>query len=506
MSAETYSFETSLEEKTSVEPVVYEKYYVDLNDQNQSNYKNQMLIFDLPSLALQDAYLDLSNSIFRIPMQTTMTSASADFLTTDLQNLVAFKGHSTSIVDSLQIMVDNQVLRTFSSHSEVVSYFNKITSMSKDYENVVASSSLNHALDGGVPTYTDAQGEHQLGNTSVSAKNGRITKFAASSYQGTVNITNKSKSHYVVENAKKITYNYILEIPLKDLDEVFAKIPLLRGFYPKISMQIHTGSCSFTSAAKVITAYTSTTTYGTLPFMLNQASLAETNGILNSATSSLVTIETAILKNSLSGAANPLLGACQLHACFVKPRLDADKMLSRRPPVEINYNQAMFQTLRDVAPNTAFSFQISSSSSKPSYLLIHTRMADSIHMSNTAGLTTFASTPHAVPTSSMASPFSASPMTTKAYSSMTQFQINVGGNPLYTRGALNVDYDFFNDNFRSFNSLSGGGDEKQASGLIDREKWEKLYGYIVVDLKKYEMFSNWVSPKDITIKGICCRE
>ena len=499
VNSESYIFERSMEEKTEPESLISEKFYIDLNDNNSNNYNNQQLIFDLPSLALTDGFVSLSESVLRIPLQTTISS-DTDLLNGFEHLLVGLKGTTACIIDSFQLTIDNRIVKTFSSHNEVPAYFKAITSMSSDYQKVAESLS-NYSLDNGKPTYSNAQGEHQLGNNAVDVKNGRLSDLGDNVFQASANIINKSKSHFVKESAKKVTYNYLLEIPLKDTDEIFEKIPLSRGIYMKLSLQMHMGKTTFTSTAKAISALSSVTTYGVLPMYVNQSILTKTNGVLNAAGAGNVTIETAISKNSLSGAKNPLLAACQFHGCVYKPRLHQESVLNRRPPVKIDYNQPMFQTLRNVEPNTQFAFQISSSSSKSSYLLIHTRLSDTVNM-NSDAVSNFASGTHNVPTSVMASPFSSSPMTTKAYSSLTQFQINIGGMPLFTRESLNIDYDFFNDNFRSFNALNGGKDKNESSGLINRETWEKLYGFIVIDLKRYELYANWVQPKDISVRAI----
>ena len=190
-----------------------------------------------------------------------------------------------------------------------------------------------------------------------------------------------------------------------------------------------------------------------------------------------------------------------MHLAVYKFILEEEQKLMQRKPVDINYNQLMYQTHRNVPANTQFNFQISSSSSRPSHLLIHTRLSDVINMSESVRDAGFDNTTNAIPVGTMASPFSTSPMTTKPYSSLTQFQITVGGMPLFVRGPLNVDYDFYVDNFRSFNSLNAGKDMQDCSGLISREMWEKNYGFIVIDFKKYELFANWVAPKDISISA-----
>lgn len=501
MSAESYIFDKAMEEKTEPQAITSEKFYLDLNDQNNGNYKNQQLIFDLSSLSLVDGWTSLEDSVIRIPYQVTATSSAENFAAdATVKGLVNLKGNFTSVVDSMSVMLDNRVIRTFSSHSEVPAYFNLISSMSEDYKKV-ASSIVNQEMDSGNGTYTTALGEHLLTNAAIYNKSRRVADSGdASGFQELVNITNKSKSHYVRSTDKKLTWNYMFEIPLKHLDDLFQKIPLGRGYYLKLNMQIHSGTCSFVSTAKAISAASSTTTYGTLPFMVSVSTLsAGTHGVLAAAGASTIKIEAGILQNAAAAAKNPLLGSCQFHACIYKARLNEEKRLLQRPPVEIHYNQAMFQTHRNVPANTAFAFQISSSSSRPSHLLIHTRLSDTINMSESVQDQAYDNTSNAVPMGTMASPFSSSPMTTKPYSSLSQMQLSIGGMPVYSRGPLNVDYDFYNDNFRSFNSVNGGKDAQDCSGLISREEWEKNYGYVVVDLRKYDMHANWLAPKDISI-------
>ena len=494
-----YVFEKAMEEKTTPQSIISEKYYLDLNDQNQGNYANQQLQFDCSSLGLQDAECSLADSIIRIPYQITVSS------TTDLnaanRDLVALKGNFTSIVDAMQIMIDNKVIKQFSSHSEIPAHFKLLTTMAKDYE-TVAAGTLNHALDVGFITFNNGMGERQVGNTAVADKCARLSHADDSVYLEDSSITNRKKSHYVKTSSKIVTYNYLIEIPLKDLDPIFESIPLSRGLYLKLNMQMHAGSCVFKSTAKVISEFTSNTAYGVLPFYINDAILDSTNGILASAGAGTVTIQAGISKNALAAASNPILNTCQLHACFYKPRASEEQSLRRRGVVEINYLQQMLQYHQNVLPRKAFQFQISSSSSRTAFLLIHTRLSDKINMGNDATATSYTAGNTLVASSTMASPFTSSPFTTKYYSSLTQFQINIGGVPLFTRGALNFDYDMWNENFRAFNSLNGGQDKYDCSGLISREMWEKGYGYTVIDLRKYESYANWTLPKDISISAV----
>ena len=498
--AESYVFEDATDKKTNPKAFISEKYYLDINDQNNKNYKNQQLIFDCPSLSIQDGYVSLAESILRIPMQTTISS-NKDLITTYKENLVSLKGNATSLIDSIQIMLDNKVLKTFSSHSEVPCYFKLLSSMTKDYEQTVAKGDLNHSLDDGVMSYDDKIGEKMTSNNAIQKKADSLVLLTDTAFQKSKNIINKFKSHCKVESTKMYTYNYLVEIPLKFMDELFEKIPLAKGLYLKMHLQLHTGSCSFTSTGKVITAVSSNTTYGVLPHYINPSALGETNGVLAGADAGIVTIDTQVLRNSLSGKDNPLLGTCQLHAAVYKFTNDKAQVLSNRPRVKIDYNQQMYQTYKNAEPGQQFNFQISSSTSRSSFLLIHTRLSDKINMSDAASDATFKDGNTAGAISTMNSPFTPSPFTTKAYSSLTNFQINLSGTPMFTRGALSFDYDIYNDNFKSFNSANGQLDVSDSSGVISREQWEKNYGFIVVDLRKYELYANWLQPKNISVSG-----
>lgn len=246
----TYIFESAMEEKTKPEALVSEKFYIDLNDSNSSNYTNQQLIFDLPSLALADGYISLHESVLRIPLQTTIKSSAEILKAASVHKMVALKGTTSSIIDSFQLNVDNFPVKTFSSHNEIPTYFKKITSMSKDYE-TVATGISNFDLDGGVGTYTAVLGEHYIGNDAVAFKNSKINDIrdgagvAGSAFQDESTIKTSLKSHFVVEDANTVTYNYLLEIPLSDIDELFSQIPLSRGLYMRLMMQMHMGVVFF---------------------------------------------------------------------------------------------------------------------------------------------------------------------------------------------------------------------------------------------------------------------
>ena len=60
----------------------------------------------------------------------------------------------------------------------------------------------------------------------------------------------------------------------------------------------------------------------------------------------------------------------------------------------------------------------------------------------------------------------------------------------------------FSDNGVTFYSLDGGRNMQQSSGLISKSEYENKFGFILVDLKKYNSAAEWISPQAISVQGV----
>ena len=98
------------------------------------------------------------------------------------------------------------------------------------------------------------------------------------------------------------------------------------------------------------------------------------------------------------------------------------------------------------------------------------------------------------------SPFTSAPATCMPHASVTNFQIKVGGKPLWDSPRV-YDYDMFMNEVRGNVSMNGGLQLGLSSGLIDQRKWAHGYGYIFVDLSRYGSDAEDLVSKGIRISG-----
>jgi hypothetical protein len=132
-----------------------------------------------------------------------------------------------------------------------------------------------------------------------------------------------------------------------------------------------------------------------------------------------------------------------------------------------------------ITAGAAFSAKVSNSSSKMRYLLIHTSLSAGVNgAANATDLVGgVCSTANSV--------FSSSPATCMPYASLTNIQCLVGGQPLYET-PLTYTYEQFQQHFRGFASMNGGLANGLSTGIISEREWDTGYGYVVIDLSRYE--------------------
>ena len=493
-SEQEYLFESAMSEKTEIPAILAEnKHYLNLPDSNSSNYDNQQLIFDLTSLSTQSSFISLSESVIEIPLQITLKGT--ENLEGNLKNVLALKGSSSVLVNSCQCMIDNQTIVNFCDRAEIPAVFKQLTTFSNDYENVMSNTDMLKKDDGKI-TYSTSLGE-TLTSSAVASKASLVDTYADSDFQKQTNILTAEKDHFI-QTDKLCTWNYVCRIKLRDLcDGIFEKINLARGVYLRLSLQMHQCVTSFKLNAGAVTSFSAVSTHNVCPYYLSQAVYNTGTHKLSAATGdNTITIRSAISKTIDSVSMNPLLTSCRFRAVAYTPVLEMERKLLSRSPIDIDYYQRYIHQ-HSVAANTQFQYQISSSSSRPSHLLIHTSLSN--NMSDDITSDAFGGTKQKVQISQ--SCFSCSPITTKAYSSLTNFNILIGGNPLFKRGNVSSDYEMFMDNFASLAALNGQRDVTQCSGLLNKEDYNSKYGYVLIDLKKYGSPAEWQSPKDISIIG-----
>ena len=132
--------------------------------------------------------------------------------------------------------------------------------------------------------------------------------------------------------------------------------------------------------------------------------------------------------------------------------------------------------------------------SKMRWLLIHTSLASVTNgaaapATGTGGLVSCAD-----------SPFCSGPCTTMKEASLINLQVRIGGVSLFENPIV-YNYDMFINHLRGAYSLNGGLELGLSSGLLDERKWSAGYGYVFVDLSRYENASQDEISKGLEVIG-----
>jgi hypothetical protein len=353
-----------------------------------------------------------------------------------------------------------------------------------EYNNVIKQS-----------TWTSANG---WGKTGWNYNAGRLQRMMNTSFDPVNSMYGSANTKLVNENATKAVgknyytnassntdnVHYILAtIPLKIIHDLFRKMPLVKGAYMRLILNLNTQCQSaITMNAGIYSGYTTTSLNQTFPVMVSPIGGGE--GFVISGTTA-VTVGVGIAKsyNTATTYSHPV-STCRFYArmCEMTPTAE-EAYLSAIPTKTILYNDILsYQSLSN-ASGSNVSQILTNGVSRPRYLLIIPQLAGSINGSTVANLTTSYNAGVGQLGTPMNSPFSSSPGTTAPHASITNLNVLVSGQNVYQS---NYTYGFeeWLQEVRGSNALNGGISLGLSSGLLSQNDWENGYRFIYVDLSR----------------------
>ena len=481
-------------------------------DSNNGEYHGSQLKFDLPSISTEQGFLSLRESSISFPYVINVSSTVN--LAAMKDRMVTLKCGSQGLISGCSIQMDNQTIKSINGDFENIPLTYKIISSASTDDEQNLFDSIKFAMDDTDIAYQVGAGETNgvvlkpvpgIGDTVETnahneglVKRLRRTSFNPANAQ-TAKFTNvdrtiaRRKDHIVNTDAKTITYHMIVTMPLTFLTyDLFDKFGLTKGLFMKLNVNIHSGSTSFNvahAAGKAITNQAPVTRFGTCPFQLTNCSQS-----WDTTADTVITISSGIVK--AGGFSNDFgMNASSFNAVFYGMRPEAEaEYLSIVPKQHIRYTQLYVASLNAVSANASFTAKVSNSTSKMRWLLIHTSLSSAVNGGANAtdvggGVC-----------STMNSPFSSSPTTCMKHASLTNLQILVGGKPLYET-PKSYTYQMFLEEIRGANSINGGLQLGLSSGLLDQRMWEEGYGYIFIDLSRYETDNEDLVSKPLEVRA-----
>ena len=522
--ADSFTLQNSLQEQSD-DYLFQNCQYTYITDSNNSSYnQGGQVILELSGISNSGKYLDTNQSYISIPTVTTLYAVEGSFLNNTPENnfAVSLKNGYTSLISSLQIECTNNSVTSVMQYSNVMMNHTLLTSMSKDDE-VNYGASIGFSKDSVLGTSYQATessiGLGECNNTITSSlfdptlgygksdfnqNKGRLERMKSSSYDPLVtgesvnNLALTGKSYALrdgLAQGKVINYYGIAHLPLNILSDFFAKFPLCKGMFLKITLNLNC-NCSSTMTVDAqgrFTSVTSSSQNGQVPYMISP--IGEGSG-LNIGSATPVTkmeLSIGIARNNINSSGttfgHPTLSSVRAYCCLYDLSPATEQMyLSKQPTKVIKYNDFLsFQTL-NIGAGANFNQILTNSIARGRRLIGVPQIASAYNFAGTAGTIAPAN-----------SPFSTSPNTT-SNTAITNFNVLVSGTNLYQQN-LNYSVENFIQEMRKTNSINGGMSLGVSSGLINQLEYESGYRFIVADLSRTPSEASDNISKSIQVIG-----
>jgi hypothetical protein len=299
--ADSFTLQNSLQEQSD-DYLFQNRQYTYVTDSNNSSYnQGGQVILELSGISNSGKYLDTNQSYISIPLVTTLYAVEGVF-NDSVENAfaVSLKNGYTSLISSLQIECTNNSVTSIMQYSNVMMNHTLLTTMCKDDESNYGAS-IGFAKDSvsGI-SYQSAASNIGLGECNNSIANtvftptagygksnsenkGRLERMKTSSYDPLVtgdsvsNLSLTGKSYCLRDGAagKLINYYSVGHLPLNILSDFFAKFPLCKGMFLKITLNLN-ANCSTMMTIDNTGRYTSVTSSsqnGQVPYMISPTGL-----------------------------------------------------------------------------------------------------------------------------------------------------------------------------------------------------------------------------------------
>lgn len=328
---------------------VRDQQYQKFSDNNQGNYSGNNILFDLQSVSNSQQYISMTDSFIIVPVVEHVAFAGSansvnrfDFRSARTKLISTMKGTACSILNGLQLEVNNEQVLSFTNGSQVPMEFTQISSyagddfalgLANDAQYLDASdqaqstiyyppggtvNSLTNTANMGSPwlpigTQGDANNTYytttgttnssyykKLSKMASNARNDVVTAFYDPTiYEDRVNVSGvgsasvasqlqNSRVSYVdvsssvpagSQSGEVGTFYYFLKLPLPLIHDFFKQCPLLKGVSLRLTLYVHLPLVyTFTSTA------VTTNTAVTPPIPTSATYVTPTSETLNNTT------------------------------------------------------------------------------------------------------------------------------------------------------------------------------------------------------------------------------
>ena len=513
--ADEYDIQQSLQDQSD-DFLMQNRQYAWIADSNNGSYSGGQVVLDCSGIANSGKYLSCAQSYIQVPLVMTLNSLASQMNNVTGENNFAasLKNGYHQLIHSMNAELGNNSVVSTSSYTNMAINYQLLTCMSREDElnfgttigfskdealsmrylgvangvslgevnNIITKVAFDPSAGYGASGYLQNQGRlnRMINSTSYDVAMETTENLAQVIGSG----KNYSQSDAIVQNPGVVTgtvvnYYIIATIPLHNLCDLFAKMPLVKGAYLKITLNLN-ANCSTTivnnAAGTSFVSVTSSSQNGVVPYMISPLSVTGGTGFNTGATvpTSSCMLSIGVAKNSFSGTTynHPTLSSCRLYACLYDLSPSCETMyLSKLPTKVVKYQDFMsFQTL-NVAAGGSFSQVLTNGI---------TRVRKLIGIPQISGSFNYAGPNLTI--SPLASPFTSSPATSTGQS-ITNFNVLLSGVQLYNQN-YNYSIEHFYQELRKINSTNGGSSIGMSSGLLSQTDFENGYRFITADLSR----------------------
>lgn len=525
-----YILEESLRSELENE-VFSSKQYIYINDSNAGTYTGNQVVFDLSQFFNSGKYISPKEMFLTLPIVLVMSqSVAADGL--DACDFgMAIKSGFWNFIQSIQVSYRNQdVVQLTPNINYYVSYkcnttfsrdqlttsgsqlgFYPDTDNSWKYEG--APSASGHGSENNKPgpslgsTITATYDAKASGNVGMFQR--QLTTnmvIGAGDGSATLSSNNNLRTEFVshqekvrgAANARTQDYNALFItaiVRLKDLCDFFDKMPLTRGFYARLIINLNLGNLAIgVDNTGVLTCANGTNTFtNTCPFLVAPTG----SGLSFSANTARTVYVGAYLvrvsgnsnqNNATLNVPNHSMNQCRVYAPIVDllPEYALSYNESNKNKL-IEYTDVYATSLLNIASGTTFNFLVAPSISNAKKIIVIPFISASVN----GGAPTRYVNP-------ACSPFGSEPATTSPLLSITNFNVQIAGVNVLQQN-IQYTYEAFVEQLMGVNAINGGLSDGLSSGLISKTMFENNYRYYVVDLSRKS--KDDISPKSINLIG-----
>lgn len=493
-----YNYEVSFASQMPVEPFL-KKEVVWISDTNNGSYNSQ-IIYDFSQIANSAKWASWSEATLEIPFTILVENSSgtdADALINSF--MVSLRNGSFNLINSCTVTYNNTNIVQLTDFTNHFISFKLMTSLSQSdldkwsgslYFSPDSATSFQSGTGPNGVGFTNnrpsvgptgaALGLHKFNGTSNEGlfKRSQIPVDLTSTtnfYSGIVDSSKASTqglSFFKKETTNIYKYSILATIRLKDMSDVFDKLPLLKGAFITMTVNYNASAQTITSSGSgaTITCSVPSVVGQTNPLMVNSADEWQPNQWLQGITGNFYVSSNIVTAKTSSGTpySNDILSATRMSIPIYTMNPSYEEQYVSQGIKEVVYTDIYQYTIKNIASGGQINQLVTNGISQPLYVVV----IPYINKASTG-----------CNLDQYINPFASEPGTTSPCGLITQFQIQVSGSNIF-QANQQYDYDTFLNELRQINAINGGNSTGLTSGLIDQTKFQYGFRYYVADLSR----------------------